>query len=102
MNSYIQVLSFTFSFSYGIFFYLASLFNKTILNKKSNIPQIFITLIFIIDIVILYIYLMYKINNGKFHIYFIISMILGYMFMMFNKDKLYHFCKKNVNKLKKH
>ena len=102
MNSYIQIISFVLSFLYGIFFYIFSTINENILVKKSNFFKLFITLIFIIDIVILYIFLLYKVNNGIFHIYFIVTVILGYLFMAFNKSKLYLLCKKCVNKLKKH
>lgn len=88
MNSYIQILSLIFSFFYGIFFHLLVRFNKYILDKKNNIIKFIITLVFIIDIVILYIYLMYKINNGYFHIYFLFLLIIGYLLECFLFPKM--------------
>lgn len=95
MNSYIQVLSLVISFIYGILFYLLTRFNYYILDKKHNILKFIVTLVFIVDIVIFYVYLMYKINNGYFHIYFVVMVILGFMLM----NKCYDFCKDYVKKL---
>ena len=100
MDSFIQLLSFLASFLYGIIFYLLTKFNYFILDNKKGIVKFIITLVFIIDIVILYIYVMYRINNGYFHIYFVILVILGFILM----HKLYKYlqmlCKSCVNKIK--
>lgn len=96
MNSYIQVLSFLVSFIYGIFFYLLTRFNKYILVNKNTYIKFIVTLVFIIDIVILYIYLMYKINFGIIHPYFVSFVILGFWFM----SLMYNLCKKYVKKHK--
>ena len=67
MNSYVQVISFLVSFIYGIAFYLFARFNKFMLSNKNNVIKLLVTLVFVIDMVILYIYLMYKINFGIIH-----------------------------------
>lgn len=100
MDSYIQVLSFLLSFFYGMLFYLLTRFNYYILEKKKVFLKFLVTLVFIIDIVILYVYLMYKINNGNFHIYFCIVLILGYILMNKMYERTKKLCKKCVNKLK--
>lgn len=101
MDSFIQVLSFGVSFLYGLLFYLLTRFNYFILEKKNNIIKFLVTLVFIIDIVILYVYLLYKINNGYFHIYFIIVVIIGFGIINKFYDKFKNTCKKYVKKIKK-
>ncbi len=101
MSSNIQLISFAFSFFYGMFFCLTSKVNESLINNKKVLVKLLVTLVFIIDIVILYIYLMYKINNGIFHIYFILSLIIGYVILYLNFNKLLFWCKKCVNDLKK-
>lgn len=100
MNSFIQVISFIISFLYGIIFYLLARFNKFILNKKNNFIRFLVSLVFVIDMVIIYVYLMYKVNMGMIHIYFIITVVIGFVFMALNYIKLQSICKKCVNKLK--
>ena len=101
MDSFIQVFSFGVSFLYGLLFYLLTRFNYFILEKKNNIIKFLVTLVFIIDIVILYVYLLYKINNGYFHIYFIIVVIIGFGIMNKFYKKIKNTCKKYVKKIKK-
>lgn len=101
MNSYIQVISFLISFLYGISFYLLTRFNNFILEGKRQFFKFLVTLVFIIDIVILYVYLMYKINSGNFHIYFCFVVVLGFILINKYYDNLKNICKKYVNVIKK-
>ena len=77
MNSYVQVISLLVSFIYGIVFYILSKFNKYIISNKNNIVKLLVTTVYVVDMVIIYIFIMYKINFGNIHPYFIISLILG-------------------------
>ena len=79
MNSTVQLISFLVSFIYGIIFYLLTRFNKYIIENRKIVFRFIITLIFIIDIAILYIYIIYRINHGYFHIYFIFTVIIGFI-----------------------
>ncbi len=97
MNSYVQVLSFVVSFIYGLVFYLLSYVNKIMINNKNNVIKLLITLVFVIDMVILYIYIMYKINYGMIHPYFVAVVFIGYIVMMFTFDKCI-LCFKNILK----
>ena len=99
MNSYIQLISFFVSFIYGIFFYLLTRFNRYILVNKGWFLKFFITMIFIIDIVILYIYILYKINHGYFHLYFLITVIIGYLITYVFYLKIKNICKIYVKKI---
>ena len=101
MNSYIQVLSFITSFIYGILFYLLTKFNYYIIEKVNKVLKFIVTLVFIIDIVILYVYMMYKINNGYFHIYFVALVVLGFV-LMYKCYKIFKdICIRYVNKFKR-
>ncbi len=99
MNSTIQLISFLVSFIYGILFYLLTRFNKYIIENRRIVFRFIITLIFIIDIAILYIYIMYRINHGYFHIYFIFTVILGFVVTHVFYRKIKNMCKNCVNKL---
>lgn len=79
MNSYVQVISLLVSFIYGIVFYILSNFNKYIISNKNNIVKLLVTTVYVVDMVIIYIFIMYKINFGNIHPYFIISLILGFV-----------------------
>lgn len=92
----VQLLSFLVSFLYGIGFYLFTRFNKFMLSNKNNVIKFLVTLVFIIDVVILYIYFMYKINYGNIHPYFVVFVVLGFLFM----GKYFNKCKECVKKIK--
>lgn len=79
MNNYVQVISLLVSFIYGIVFYILSKFNKYIISNKNNIVKLLVTTVYVVDMVIIYIFIMYKINFGNIHPYFIISLILGFV-----------------------
>lgn len=101
MNSIVQLLSFLVSFVYGCIFYWLTRFNYGLLKDKKVTTKFIVTLVFIVDIVIIYIYLLYKINHGYFHIYFVLMLILGFSLMNVWGNKIINFCQKYVKKMKK-
>lgn len=100
MNSYIQVISFLISFVYGVIFYLFTRFNKFMLSNKNNVIKLLVTLVFVIDMVILYIYIMYRVNFGMIHPYFVAVVLIGYIAMIFLYDKCIVFIKKYLRKIR--
>lgn len=100
MNSYVQVFSFLVSFIYGVLFYLFARFNRFMLSNKNNVIKLLVTLVFVIDMVILYIYIMYKVNFGMIHPYFVAVVLVGYIFMMFLYDKCSMLIKRCLKKLR--
>ncbi len=93
MDAKTQIIILLYSFFFGfIFYYLAKLNNWIIKNKKKLFRSI-ITILFMYNIVLIYIISIYKINNGKFHIYFLLMIILGYFIG-------YSFMKKMLNNAK--
>lgn len=83
MDVKLQILSFLISFIYGCFYYLSSKYNLKLIYGKNILFRILITIIFVLNNVLIYLILLYKINTGRFHIYFLISLILGYIFCSF-------------------
>ena len=79
MSANLQLICFLASFLYGIFFGLLSEFHFKLISKYHVIFQLLISLVFVIDIVLGYILIMYHLNLGIFHIYFLIFIFLGYI-----------------------
>lgn len=76
MNIIIQLLCITFSFIYGFFINFGWYFT----NKgcaKNLLWSLMLSLLFSFDIVVFYIIIIYKINGGIFHLYFILLIFLG-------------------------
>ncbi len=78
MNAKTQIIILFFSYFYGFIFFSLSCLNKKIINNKKKIYRSITTILFIYNIVLIYIIIIYKINNGQFHIYFFIMLILGF------------------------
>lgn len=79
MNIILQIKSLAFSFLFGFFFaFFISFFYKLIYNK-SNLVRLISSLILVLSGTFLYFIILNKINNAIFHIYEILSIILGYI-----------------------
>jgi hypothetical protein len=100
MDYKVQLISFLFSFLFGIFFYLTSFINYKIVDKYNIIFRYLITLTYILDISLLYILMMYKINYGIIHIYFVIVLFIGYFVGVVYCKKIRKICKIKRKKLK--
>ena len=99
MDYKIQIISFIFSFIFGGFFYITSVLNYHFITKYPKIFKYLITLVYILDIALLYILFMYKINYGVIHIYFVIVLFLGFYVASIYSKKLRKICKIKKNKL---
>jgi hypothetical protein len=100
MDIKIQLLSFLFSFLFGIFFYFTSFINYKMIKNYSVIFRYLISLFYALDIALLYILMMYKINYGVIHIYFVMILFVGYYMGMIYCKKLRKKCKIKDKKLK--
>lgn len=92
MDYKLQLISLLVSFLYGIFFYLTSVLNFKIIKNCHKIFMYIITFIYMSDVSILYVSIMYKVNNGYIHIYFLIMLLIGFIIGY----KLLKVIKKNV------
>ena len=80
MELSIQLKVLTVSFVYGILFsYLIKIQYKFLFDSKL-FYKILITLLFIFDNCLLYFLILRTINNGIFHIYFLLVLVLGFIF----------------------
>lgn len=100
MNSVNQIISFIVSFLYGFIFFLLTKVNFYLTEQLKNIIKNIITVIFVLDMIFLYILILYKINGGYFHIYFIVTVVFGYI-ISFGFYKKF-FSKINVKHIFKH
>jgi len=77
MSLKLQIFSLIFSLIYGFIFYLLMLINKKYLyNHKLSF---IIDILFVLNNVLIYFIILRKINNGIFHIYFLIVFIIGFL-----------------------
>lgn len=88
MNSYTQLFLLIFSFFYGKFVYLGNRFNLFVIEKKNILIKSILSVLYVFNISLLYVVILYKINNGILNIYFIIAIILGYFINFVKKCKL--------------
>lgn len=89
MELSVQLQVLTVSFVYGILFsYLLKVQYKFLFETKL-FYKILMTTLFIFDNCLLYFLILRTINNGIFHIYFLFSLIIGYLFgnYLVNKKK---------------
>lgn len=78
MNLKIQVFSLLFSFFYGILFsFLINVHYQFLFFKKKWV-QIVVTILFLLDMALLYFLILRIINNGIIHIYFYLMIFLGF------------------------
>jgi hypothetical protein len=87
MTSYIQLICFFISFYFGILLYYTNKFNILFSNNKPFIIKFIINFLYIFNMSLLYVVVLYKINNGILHVYFVFLIILGYILSCVKKRK---------------
>ena len=87
MNSYIQLLCLILSFIFGILIYYANIFNNNVLKRKNIIIKLMLSVLYLFNMSLLYVVLLYKLNDGVLHIYFVLLILLGYLFCCVRKRK---------------
>lgn len=98
MSANLQLICFLVSFLYGIIFGLLTEFHFKLINHYSKLFQLLISLVFIIDIVLGYILIMYHLNTGIFHLYFFIFIFIGFLLSFFLKKWLIKYFKQIFKK----
>lgn len=88
MNQIEQVIILFFSFIYGIITFLTLNLNKKIFINKSIFLKVISFAILSFNIALLYIIVIYNINQGIIHIYFIVLYILGFLTAVYKKCKI--------------
>lgn len=78
MTAKIQLIALALSYLYGFVFYYLYKLNYQIIKNKKRFYQSLITILFMYNIVLLYIIMIFNINSGIFHPYFFIMIALGF------------------------
>lgn len=100
MSGYLQLQSILFSMIYGMTVCILYKIIKLFINKKSVLLELVVNSIFVIDVVCIYIYSIYRLNHGYFHIYFLATFLFGAYIINREDANLKMLCKKIV-KIKK-
>ncbi len=74
-----QLIIFLISFLYGFILANLAYLNYKFLQNKSNFFKFLVNLVFTLDIVFVYLVILYKINYGIFHVYFLIVLSIGFL-----------------------
>ena len=73
----VQILTLFYSFLYGIFFGSTLNINYKIIKNTSKLYIIIIHFLFVLFHILTYFFLLQKVNNGIFHPYALLALILG-------------------------
>lgn len=77
MNLKIQIISLGFSFVFGITFFLLVYLNKLWLFYSRKVVKVISSILFVLDMSLLYFFILKIINQGILHIYFLIMFLIG-------------------------
>ena len=89
MELSLQLQLLTVSFVYGILISYLITIQKYYLFETKSFYKILVTTLFVFDVMLLYFLIIRTIDNGIFHIYFLFSIIIGFIFgnYLVNKNK---------------
>ena len=100
MTLYLQIISFVVSFLYGIFLSFLINLNYHFLFGGNPIVKCISNFLFSFDMAMLYFLIMRKINSGRIHPYFYLSIVISFL-LTFSKFKIFrHFFRKLVKSVK--
>lgn len=77
MDYKIQLISIMFSFLFGFVLSIINRLFNLIIKKRNMAIKLVLSSLFSFIISFFYVYLLYKINEGVIHIYFILMLLLG-------------------------
>ena len=78
MKIEVQLICFFISFLYGILINFSMRVHRKLLKKTYWVSKVFIYLLATFIMVIMYVDVLFFINNGNFHIYFMFMIIFGF------------------------
>ncbi len=79
MDAKTQIIALCLSFVYGFILYFLTKLNNSIIKNKKKIYRSLITILYTYNLILIYIILIFHINNGTFHLYFFLMIIIGYI-----------------------
>jgi len=78
MEETLQLLSFLVSFLFGFFFHILTQFHFKVSEQYPILLKYLSTFLFILDIVLFYILILYYLNGGVLHTYFLFFVFFGF------------------------
>lgn len=87
MDEITQLLSFLFSFLFGFGFHILTIWHFKLTDTYATFLRYITTILFVLNIVLLYVYIMYQLNDGVLHPYFLAFVFFG--FLMYSLVKKY-------------
>lgn len=75
-----QLLLLIINFIYGFIIFFATIINYYFIKNETRLVKFLLTTLFTLDFTILYLIIVYKINYGIFHFYYLLAFLLGYYF----------------------
>jgi hypothetical protein len=87
MNSYIQLFSLVSSFIYGIVLYYLNRFNSWLIKDKNIIIKLIISCLYLFNVSLIYVCLLYMLNGGVLHIYNVLFILVGYFIITVKERK---------------
>jgi len=85
MSAQLQLFLVIFNFFYGNLSFLLFILNYFFIKNETLLVKVLLTMLFSIDLTIIYLIIIYKINYGIFHIYYLLSFLLGFYLAYFVK-----------------
>lgn len=79
MNSYVQLILIIFSLFYGFLLFKFNQFNIKVFKNKNLLIKLIGNILYINTVTLLYLFVLYRLNSGELHIYFILLLIIGYV-----------------------
>lgn len=87
MNSYVQLFCLVGSFCYGMLLFYFNKIHFFLIHHKMFLLQIFGNLLYVFNMSLLYVCILYKVNSGILHVYFLLFLLAGYFFVSVKKRK---------------
>lgn len=87
MNSYVQLFCLVGSFCYGMFMYYCNKIHFYFIHNKMILVRFIGNLLYVFNMSLFYVCVLYKVNNGILHLYFILFLLVGYFFVSVKKRK---------------
>lgn len=90
MSALNQLYALLINFVYGVLVSFSTVISYKIIKNEAKLARFLFLSILALDLVLIYLYVMYNIFNGYFHIYYLLAFSLGFIF--------FNYVKKIVNK----
>ena len=88
MEIKLQLFSFFVSFVYGFLIFISFNNIKMFLYSNNNVINLFNSILYFSLVFVIYFIILYKINGGNIHIYFLITVLFSFLLFRYLKKTL--------------